>query len=410
MVKTLDRPTDRAALEVLLAELSSLNADERSDRTSQGTVNGTFDASGRVRWEVVGELGHPECMVHRSWLSIWGAAVVLASLSACSYVPPTSWRVVPIEFDNALDVGPEDRIDVTYSMTNMTQDTAGGFWTESAGSRLHLNSAGDTLRRFNDEMFTRVHGISAISPSVLAVSRTGKAGTEIETGIYLYDTDAETWTPVDVDATTIGDVAAGADGRLVFVDFLGEMVPEGAMTPLESAFMWPFAIRTVAKNGQQTTVLGAESGVTAAAVAIDIDPAGTVYVSTERETFAIGADGTRSPIATYPPRNPVLAVNAVGYVLTAAPTNTDATERPIDWKMVRASSPARGVMAKKGDCPQSSEQGIRILTGEESTSLPFSCNTNGAVWLNDTTFVLSIGDESGTILARVTPPEEPTKR
>ena len=341
---------------------------------------------------------------------MWGAVVVLASLSACSYVPPTSWRVVPIEYDNAPDGGPEDRIDVTYSMTNMTQDTAGGFWTESAGSWLHLNSHGDTLRRFNDEMFTRVHGISAISPSVLAVSRTGKAGTEIETGIYLYDTEAETWTPVDVDATTIGDVAAGADGRLVFVDFLGAMVPEGAMTPLESAYMRPFAIRTVARAGQQTTVLGAESGVTAAAVAIDIDPAGTVYVSTERETFAIGADGTRSPIATYPPRKPVLAVNSVGDVLTGAPPNTDATERFIDWKMVRASSPARGVMAKKGDCSQSGEQGIRILSGDESTSLPFSCNTNGAVWLNDTMFVLSIGDESGTILARVTPPEEPTKR
>ena len=52
------------------------------------SVNGTFDVSGRVRWEVFGELGHPECMAHRNWLSMWVAVVVLASLSACSYVPP----------------------------------------------------------------------------------------------------------------------------------------------------------------------------------------------------------------------------------------------------------------------------------------------------------------------------------
>ena len=336
---------------------------------------------------------------------MWGAVVVLACLSACSYVPPSAWRVMPIEFDNATDGGPENRIDVTYSMTNMTDDTAGGFWTESAGSWLHLDSNGDTLRRFNDERFATVHGISAISPTILAVSQTGGA----RTGIFIYDTDAETWTRVDVDATTIGDVTAGTDGQLVFVDFLGAMVPEDMNTPPMPTDMRPFAIRTVDRNGQQTTVLGSESGPAAAAVAIEIDSVGIVYVSTERETFTIGVDGTRSPMATYPPRKPVLAVNSVGDVLTGA-SSTEATEGSIEWTMPRGSSLARDVIATKGDCSQSAGTGIAVLTDTESTSFPFSCNTNGAAWLNDTTFVLSIGDETGTILARVTPPEKATDR
>jgi len=337
---------------------------------------------------------------------MWGAVLALACLSACSAVSPDSWRVVPIEFDNATDGGREDRIDVTYSMTNMTDDTTGGFWTESVGSWLHLDSNGDTLRRFNGEMIATVHGISAISPTVLAVSQTGGA----RTGIFLYDTDAGTWTRIDVDATTIGDVTAGADGLLVYVDFLGSMVPEYMGTPPGPADLMPFAIRAVDRNGRQTTVLGPESGAVASAVRIDIDSAGTVYVSTESETFTIAADGKRSPLATYPIRKPVLAVNAAGDVLTAASPRTDTVERGIEWTMLRGSSAARDVMATKGECSPSGEAGIAVLTGAESTSLPFSCRTNGAVWLSDTTFVLSIGDEGGTILARVTPPEQHTDR
>jgi len=50
-------------------------------------------------------------------------------------------------------------------------------------------------------MIGTVPGISAISPTVLAVSQTGGS----RTGLFVDETDAGTLTPVDVDASTIGD-------------------------------------------------------------------------------------------------------------------------------------------------------------------------------------------------------------
>ena len=346
-------------------------------------------------------------------MSAWGSVALLVSLSACS-VSPDSWRVAPIEFDNALDDnaldgGVEDRIDVTYSMANITADTAGGFWTESGGSWLHLDRNGDTQSRFNDEDFSTVHGISAVSPTDLVVSRTDRADAlGSGTGIFRFDTQAGTWTRVEVEPTSIGDVVAEADGRILFVDFLGGTVPGVFGDPSGSDQPKPFAIRAIDASGRQTTVLDAESGLSATAVAIDTDSTGTVYVGTDRETFTVNVDGVLTSLGAHSSRMPVLAVSPAGDVLAGSSTAAEATD--LDWTLVRGSSKARDVMADKGDCSRSADGGLVILQAGLPTGLPFSCGAKGAAWVTETAFVLSIGDEAGTILVRVTPPTRDSDR
>ncbi|WP_166880099.1 hypothetical protein [Salinibacterium sp. ZJ450] len=327
---------------------------------------------------------------------------MLVFLGGCTSVSPNAWRVAPIEFDNAMEGDREDLIDVSYPMAKITTDTAGGIWTESAGSWLHLDENGNTLRRFNAEMIMTVHGISAVSPSVLAVSRTDRENASgAGTGLFLYDTDAGTWDAVGVDAETTGDVVVDAAGRIVFVDFLGAVVPGAMGGSVNSDAPTPFAIRALDSSGRQTTVLEADPGLTATAVAIDTDSTGTVYVSTERETFSVGIDGTRTPISTHAGRQPVLAVSAGGDVLAPA-SREGGTD--VDWAMVRGSSEARDVMSQDGDCTAKEEGGLALFRAGKATSLPFTCGVRGAAWIDESTFVVSIGSESGAILTTFTPP------
>lgn len=109
------------------------------------------------------------------WFGTAAITLVMVGITGCTTapvpVPDDAWLVSPISYDNAMDGEPANRIDVTYSMQKMTGDTAGGFWTESAGCWLHIDRYGEAASRFNDDSSIRVHGISAISPTVLAVSR-----------------------------------------------------------------------------------------------------------------------------------------------------------------------------------------------------------------------------------------------
>lgn len=344
----------------------------------------------------------------RRWFRVSFAVVVLVLLGGCASVPPNAWRLSPIEYDNAMNGGRADRIDVTYPMGNITTDKAGGLWTESAGSWLHLDKDGNALRRFNDEMFMTVHGISAVSPTVLAVSRTDRENVSGPgTGLFLFDTDDDTWEAMKVDATTTGDVVVDAAGRIVFVDFLGAVVPGSIRGSVELVAPTPFAIRALDASGRQTTVLEAGAGLSATAVAIDIDSTGTVYVSTEKETFSVGVDGTRALISTHSLRHPVLAVSATGVVL--APAAGEAGPEG-NWAMIHGSSEARKVMSQDGDCARTDHVGLALFQAGNATSLPFTCGARGAAWMEGSAFVLSIGSESGAILATATPPPDEQDR
>jgi hypothetical protein len=365
-----------------------------------------------------------------------GAAVTLMlGLSACSAEPEQAggWSITPLEFDGALEGSPESVDDVTYSMSIATDDTEGGLWTESAGSWLHLTAEGEATRRYNtpDDYAAshgaiEVRGLSAVSPSVLVVSKT--AGTDAfgpESGLFWYDTAEETWDKVHPDVTTTGDVDIDADGRIVFVDFLGQMVP-GTYSPESLAVEpQPYAIRALDSEGELTTLLDPDPAVTltaADAVDVDSDGSGTVYVSTETETFALDAEGELSLLSTYAQQTPRLAVNAAGDVLmpsASSTTENGSAEEIDDWTVTAGSQEARDVLDAHRDCadaeapqpgaPAQTTLSLMRNSGSSDaatvTVLAFSCGA-APIAFEDSAFVLAIGDEAGTVLARVTPPEE----
>jgi len=380
--------------------------------------------------------------MYRRILAVGGAATLLVGLGACSAVPetPDGWRVAALEFDGALEGSPEAVTDVTYSMSIASDDTEGGFWTESAGSWLHVTADGDATRRYNtSDEFTAEHGaisvrgISASSPTMLVVSKTaGDDAFGPESGLFWYNTSDETWSRAHPDAITTGDVDVDADGRIVFVDFLGEFVPDTYNPEAVLATPQPYAIRAIDSDGVITTVQEPDPAVVVSAsdaVDVDTDSAGTVYVSTETETYALDADGTRSVLSTYTQQTPRLAANAAGDILmpSADPVATeDANDRSVpavdDYSVTDGSQEARDVLDAHRDCstaegsvPETPTPGSAPVSSlsllrqgespESATALPFSCGAT-PVALADHEFVLAIGDEAGTVLARVTPPKD----
>lgn len=323
----------------------------------------------------------------------------LLGLTACSTAPADAWQISPIEYDNAMDGQAAARIDVTYAMRHLSDDTAGGLWTESSGSWLHLDENGDTLSRFNDDLLFTVHGISAASPTVLAVSRTRRSGIGgADSGLFLFDTDARTWQRLGVAATSLGDVVVADDGRIVFVEFLEPAA--GRHRPSDPPR--GYAIRSIDRAGRQATLLAPAAARAASVVEIDMDAVGTVYLSTERETIRVEPDGTGTTLVSYPVQMPVLSVGPAGDVISRSPADADGGE-PV-WRTDGGSAEARGILETRGDCAGPATGKLAVTTAGVSTALPFSCGSNGAAWITDASFVLSIGDESGTVLGRVTTP------
>ncbi|MEX1077833.1 MAG: hypothetical protein WED09_01835 [Homoserinimonas sp.] len=313
-------------------------------------------------------------------------------------IPDDAWVVSPIRYDNALNGDRESFIDVTYSMGNFTGDTEGGFWTESAGSWLHIDRHGQAVSRFNDFRWSEVQGLAALSPSVLVVSGMGGGRPD---GLYTFNTDEGTSTRVDVSATAIGDVVSLSDGRLVFVDYHQVAPPQGMPSEL-GQFRVPYSILSLDPAGMQSIVVGPDEGLAASDVALDATPDGAIYVSTDAEDFTIEEDGTRSRPAPHQLGHPVVAVAPSGALLSIAPVEHVAADAA--WLVDSGSAEAQAVIEEKGVCQSGSGPPLAVKMDGEATTLPFSCGTRGAVWLTDTSFVLSTGDESGTVLAKVTFP------
>jgi hypothetical protein len=340
----------------------------------------------------------------------------------------------------------------------VTSDTAGGVWTESAGSWLHLNGRGETERRFNDlESMLAVRGLAAESPTSLIVSRSHRGNPlSPQSGLFRFDSTAATWVKIDgsveggpdapSSSNSTGDVAVSSDGRIVFVDFFDEYLPETFSDSFAGVVARPYAVRAIDATGEVSTVLepDPESLISGAdEVDVDVDATGTIYVATTTRTFAVRPDGTIVPLSGYPQRTPILAVNPAGDVLmsTAARGEVsgqgggqggvngdvsgdggvrDATGEggvgDIGWSVVGGSREARDVIADYGDCEGSAfgsygTASVSVLTAgrppERATPLPFSCGAANVAWLDGNEFLLAIGNESGTILGRVTPPSEP---
>lgn len=178
----------------------------------------------------------------------------------------------------------------------------------------------------------------------------------------------------------------------------------GGILPESERLRAPYSIVRVDSAGQQSILMGPEAGLSSSNVQLDATPDGVVYVSTETETFTIGPDGTRTSATPHRLGHPVLAVNPSGALLTIAPPlsdSTDSDQMDVEWLMDAGSAEARKVLAEKGVCQGESAAPVTVSANGRSATLPFTCNAGGAAWISDTQFVVAIGDEGGTVLAKV---------
>lgn len=342
--------------------------------------------------------------MRRRWFGAAAVSLIACVITGCAPapIPDDAWLVSPIRYDNAMVGDRENFIDVTYSMGNVTGDTDGGFWTESAGSWLHIDRHGEATHRFNDFRWDELYGLTAISPTVLVVSGVGDGRPD---GLYRFNTEDGTSTRIETSAAAIGDVVSVGDGRLVFIDYYEGAPPRFPGSQYEpDQFRMPYSILSVSTAGVVSAVVGPEEGLAASHVALDATPDGTIYASTDDETFTVDVDGTRFPLMTHQSVRPVLAVAPSGALVSVAPVDDD--EADVDWMIESGSAEARTVLEEKGVCQPGSGAPLAVTSDGHVTALPFSCGTRAAVWLNDTSFVLTIGDEAGTVLAKVTLPSQ----
>ena len=322
------------------------------------------------------------------------AMVVLSATVGCGAEPPANaWVLAPISYDNRMDGdgGPSDFIDASYPMS-LVSDTAGGFWGVSAGSWLHIDETGAAVSRFNLDPGAPGGAVDAVTPTVLAV--TGEGTPSYPGSILLFDTDMMSWEELHRDERALGDIATTGDA-VYFVAY----IPGDSTFTIDKLALTPGA--------KPVTVSPALDG--SEEVAIDIDN-GTLYVATPIERIILGPDGTIRSRDQVRSTHPGVSVNDRGDVVWSGQASTTAT---VPTFVSGGSADARRIVDSHSECdprnPPLSTQGIEQLTlssGGESVALPFLCSPSGFTWINDRELVVSVGDEGGAPLVRVTPPSD----
>ncbi|HEY9424492.1 MAG TPA: hypothetical protein VIP54_06785 [Microterricola sp.] len=266
-------------------------------------------------------------MSTRRGLAGCGIAAAALLLFGCAAGPDAGdWRLSPLTVN---DSSAGDR-DVTFVIWNISDDTAGGVWTESAGAWLGVAADG-TITRFNDETRNGAPAldIAAINPTMLYVLRPLGSG-QLNTTVELFDTATRVSEPVltgqrvqtspdpVLPFTADGTISVGAPmgpitsidvdpaGRIVFVERVN--LPRNASEH--------YVVRRLSRDGALETLAGMEpplagstdtddaitqprdgeqlGGRAMTAATVDVaagDPVGVV-IGTEHGVFQIREDGT----------------------------------------------------------------------------------------------------------------------
>lgn len=298
-------------------------------------------------------------MTTRRGLAGCGIAAAALLLFGCAAGPGADdWRLSPVTVNDG-SAGPSD---VTYVIWNISDDTAGGVWTESAGSWLGIAADG-AITRFNagPEYGRTAFDITALNATMLYVLRPLGSG-QLNTTVELFDTATRASEPVltgqrvptspdpvlpftadglvtvDSPFGPITSIDVDPSGRLVFVErvdlprhsseqyVVRRMSRDGALETL--AGMAPPAEGvgtevpvTQPRDGEQLR----GHALTAASVDVSAgDPAGIV-IGTEHGVFQIREDGTARVIdGALPADSPRRA--ALGYGPGYRARLVDATE------------------------------------------------------------------------------------
>ncbi|RZU65814.1 hypothetical protein EV379_2152 [Microterricola gilva] len=270
-------------------------------------------------------------MTTRRGLACCGIALTTLLLAGCTTESsPDGWLLSPLTVNDG-SYGQET--DITAGIWNLSDDTAGGVWTESAGSWLGVAADG-AITRFNEETRYGVTAldIAAVNPTMLYVLRPLGSGV-LNTTVELFDTATRTSEPVlsgqrvrtspdptlpfTADGTVTPDSPFGPitsidvdpSGRLVFVE---------RVDPQETG-SGGYVVRRMTRDGELETLAGTadtalpgSSGdaapqpadgeqlrgraLSAASVDVSAGHQRGVVVGTEHGVFQIETDGTARTI------------------------------------------------------------------------------------------------------------------
>ncbi|WP_395245565.1 hypothetical protein ACGGZK_07050 [Agromyces sp. MMS24-K17] len=315
-------------------------------------------------------------------------AVVMCVLAGCTAIPGDAWRVEPIAYDNALEGDSASFTDVTYPMGHMTDDTLGGIWTESAGSWLHLDAVGKTVRRFNledERAVSTVRGIAALNATELVVSHDARGDGQ---ALSIFDTAGMRWRDLPASGDWIGDVAV-ENGRIFYVEYVAPpMVPTR------------FVIRELdLATGAVVTLADDDDRLIAEDAKIAVD-GGEVYLVTETATLVLVDGLVTADTGSSGASPPYLSLGGDGDLV--APTD-DAAAAEVSTAVVGGSREARRVLELAG-CE--GRGGLTLRERDAWLRFPDICQPRSVEWLGDGSFVASLGTESGAVLARFMPPTD----
>ncbi|KQW04028.1 hypothetical protein ASC66_16330 [Leifsonia sp. Root4] len=299
-------------------------------------------------------------MTTRRGLACFGiAAAVTLLLAGCTTPAPGSWQLSPLTVGDGAS-GEEG--DITFGVWNISDDTAGGVWTESAGSWLGVAADG-SITRFTEEARygPTALDIAALNETMLYVLRPLGSGV-LNTTVELFDTATRASEAVltgqRVRTSPKAALPFTADGPASVESPLGPITsidvdPDGLLVFVERVDVHEensgaYVVRRMTRNGDLETLAGAAGsagpgapveavitqpedgeqlrGRALAAESIDVsagDPRGVV-VGTEHGVFQITADGTARAIdGALPPVSPHRAALEYGPGYRVRPIDAD---------------------------------------------------------------------------------------
>ena len=356
-------------------------------------------------------------------VSVIAAITLIAGCSPQQAVGPDDWALEPISIQNSfvgegLKATPAGQpTDLTYGMHVLSEDGAGGFWTTSSGSWLHVGADGETIARFEAEPggpLARVSAMAALSATELVLLQ----GDRLHVMPMLSVLDITTMVVRDLPGDPVGD-----EGNLDFGDFeFGDVaVHEGDAIVVRyqprpsDGYLDYEVLRVDVDSGARTLVHsgpidlddapGARPGVPP--IGIDVDDAGHIYLATPSARIMLAADGTELSREAQVADRPLVAVAPDGTALWwgGQPQPSDA-----QGVIVGGSSDARAAIEHRMRCTDTPSDGtirpgdaLRLGNTSGQHPLPFLCGANAAVWAGDS-WVVATGGEGDGVLVRLTPP------
>lgn len=357
-----------------------------------------------------------------------GAAVVAAIMliSGCAPQPaagPDDWALEPISFRSSFtgsgsDAAPAGHpIDLTYGIHVLSADGAGGFWTASSGSWLHVGADGDTLARFDTEPGDPLSQIAAMAPlstTELVVLR----GDRIHVMPMLSVLDTTTMTMRDLPGDAVGDEGDFDYGDFEFGDVAvhdGHAIVVRYQPRSPDEYLDYEVLRVDLDSGARTLLHsgpiqlddapGARPGVPP--IGIDVDDAGRMYLATPSARIVLASDGTELSREPQIADRPLVAVAPDG---TALWWGGEAEQSDARGVVVGGSSEAREAIEPRMNCFETSSDyrlrrsdALRLSDASGKHPLPFLCGANAAAWTG-TSWVVATGGEGDGVLIRLTPP------